>query len=317
MTDNAPIEANSNKPSIVVVCGPTGIGKTSAAIEIAEVFGGEIISADSMQIYRLMDIGTAKPTASEKARIPHHLIDIIDPDEDFDAARFISLARPLVFDLHRGGTLPVIAGGTGLYIKALLHGLFQARPPEPEIRRRLKDEAAAFGPETLHERLAHIDPQAAIRMHPNDTFRIIRALETYEITGRTLSDHHRTHGFVDSPFRTFKIGLHMERDQLYQRINRRVDRMIAAGLLEEVKSLLQRGYSEDLKSMQAIGYRQMVDYLKGRLEWEEALRILKRDSRRYAKRQMTWFKADPSIGWIDPQRLQDVYPRIKNFLDCV
>jgi tRNA dimethylallyltransferase len=314
MTDNALIEANSNKPSIIVVCGPTGIGKTAAAIEIAETFGGEIISADSMQVYRLMDIGTAKPTVQEQARIRHHLIDIVDPDEDFDAARFGSLARPLIFALIRKNKLPVVAGGTGLYIKALIHGLFQARPPAPEIRRKLKDEAASRGPSALHERLGRVDPQAAAGIHPNDVFRIIRALETYELTGRPISDHHRIHGFSESPFQAFKIGLTMDRKALYERINRRVDLMIAAGLLAEVKGLLGKGYAENLKAMQSIGYRHMADYLGGRLSWEESVRTLKRDTRRYAKRQLTWFRADPDISWVTPTELQNIYPEIHRFL---
>jgi tRNA dimethylallyltransferase len=304
----------SPKPSIIVVCGPTGIGKTAAAIEIAETFGGEIISADSMQVYRLMDIGTAKPTAEEKARIPHHLVDIVAPDEDFDAARFASLARPLIFALNRRNKLPVVAGGTGLYVKALIHGLSQARPAAPEIRRKLKEEAASQGTSALHARLGRIDPQAAARIHPNDGFRIIRALETYEVTGRPISDHHCKHGFAESPFRALKIGLTMDRKALYERINQRVDLMIAAGLLVEVKGLLGKGYSEKLKAMQSIGYRHMADYLAGRLSWEESVRTLKRDSRRYAKRQMTWFRADSEVTWIPPTQLQNIYPEIHRFL---
>jgi tRNA dimethylallyltransferase len=305
----------SQKPSILVVCGPTAVGKTSAAIAIAEAFGGEIVGADSMQIYRCMDIGTAKPSAEEQARVPHHMIDIVSPDEDFDAARYVFLARPLVFELCRRGVLPVVAGGTGLYIKALIHGLFDARPPDPVVRRQLQAEAAAAGAAVLHQRLGRIDPPAAARIHPNDAFRIIRALETYEQTGRVLSEHHRRHGFPDPPFRVFKIGLTMQRESLYRRIDRRVERMIAAGLLPEVQDLLKRGYAEGLKSMQAIGYRHMVAHLRGEMDWDETVRTLKRDTRRYAKRQFTWFKADPAIAWIEPHRVAELYPQIQGFID--
>jgi tRNA dimethylallyltransferase len=306
----------SPKPPVVVICGPTGIGKTTTAIKIAETFGAEIISADSMQIYRFMDIGTAKPTAEEKARIRHYLIDIVNPDEDFDAARFVSLARPLIFTLNQKGKLPVVAGGTGMYIKALIHGLFRAQPPDPEVRLKLKADAEALGPAVLHHRLSRIDPEAATRIHPNDAFRIIRALETYETTGRKLSDHHLGHGFAESPFRAFKIGLTLDRQKLYERIDRRVDKMIEAGLLDEVKNLLGRGYSANLKALQSIGYRHMSDYLAGRLSWEESVRTLKRDTRHYAKRQLTWFRADPEITWMEPAVIENRYPDIRRFLSA-
>ena len=302
------------KPKIIVICGPTGIGKTSVAVELAEKLGGEIISADSMQIYRYMDIGTAKPTVAEQARVVHHMVDIIDPDEDFDAVGFAGMAREKVMQLHQAGVLSVVAGGTGLYIKALLQGLFQSNPVDPKIRERLNQEAAESGSRHLHERLQQVDPDTADRLHPNDTYRIIRALETIESTGRSISDHHQAHGFKDEPFNALKIGLQMDRQMLYDRIDRRVELMIEAGLVDEVKNLLSRGFSADLKSMQSIGYRHMVDFIEGRLSWDECLRTLKRDTRRFAKRQFTWFGADSRIQWHAPDELNQIIRITQGFM---
>ena len=307
----------TEKPKIVVICGPTGIGKTAVGIELAEKLGGEIINADSMQIYRYMDIGTAKPTAAEQGRVRHHMIDIVDPDEDFDAVGFARMAREKVTQLHQKGVCPVVAGGTGLYIKALLQGLFHSNPVDPEIRNRLNQEAAESGSSHLHERLQQVDPDTADRLHPNDTYRIIRALETIESTGRSISEHHQDHGFKDEPFNALKIGLQMDRRMLYDRIDRRVDLMIEAGLAEEVKSLLDRGYAGDLKSMQSIGYRHMVDVLNGRVPWEECIRTLKRDTRRFAKRQFTWFGADPTIAWYQPGELKLITRLVLDFVGDV
>jgi tRNA dimethylallyltransferase len=305
---------STTKPKLVVICGPTGIGKTSAAIGVAETFGGEIINADSMQVYRSMTIGTAKPTAEEQARIPHHLVDVVDPDEDFDAARFSLQARKIVHDLTRRKVIPVVAGGTGLYIKAMLYGLFKTDPPDPAIRRKLRAEADTIGSDALHRRLKVIDPQAAARIHSHDTFRIIRALETVVTTGKSITDHHFRHGFRESPFRDLKIGLDMDRKQLYEGINSRVDAMIADGLVEEVRELLKSGVDGRSKAMRALGYRHMVDFLCGRLPWEEAVRIMKRDTRRFAKRQLSWFRADKDIEWCTPESISSLYPKIAAFL---
>jgi tRNA dimethylallyltransferase len=246
-----------------------------------------------------MDIGTAKPTADEQNRVPHHMIDIVDPDEDFDAVRFAKMARERVMQLHQKGILPVVVGGTGLYIKALLQGLFQSHPVDPQIRDRLTQEAAEHGSGYLHERLKQVDPETAERLHPNDTYRVLRALETIESTGRSISEHHQDHDFADEPFDALKIGLQMDRQRLYNRIDRRVDLMIAAGLLDEVKMLLGKGYTSDLKAMQSIGYRHMAAYIQGSLPWDECIRTFKRDTRRFAKRQFTWFGADDKIQWYE------------------
>jgi len=302
------------KPKIVIICGPTGIGKTSVAIDIAGTVNGEIISADSMQIFRHMDIGTAKPSPVELAKARHHMIDIVNPDEHFDAALFSEIAHNKVLKLDKRSIVPIVAGGTGLYIKALIHGLFGADPYDPDIRIRLKREADAHGADFLYKRLAKSDPVAAGRIHPNDTYRIIRALELVEATGKTISKHHGEHGFADKRYTVLKIGLQMEREALYDRINQRVDVMIEKGLVDEVRGLLERGYSQDLKSMQSIGYRHMIDFIKGCGLLDETIRTLKRDTRRYAKRQMTWFNADPEIVWTKPDHAEDILLRIKEFL---
>lgn len=302
------------KSKVIVICGPTALGKTSVGIELATAFNGEIIGADSMQIYRYMDIGTAKPTPYEKSCAPHHLIDIVDPDEHFDAKKYSKMAHEKIMELHGQGIIPFVVGGTGLYIKALVQGLFKVRPADHEVRMRLKQEAEKHGADLLHKRLSNQDPYAAERIHPNDTYRIIRALEIYELTGKTISEYHREHKFKDEPFRVFKIGLQMDRELMYDRINHRVDAMIEAGFLDEVKMLLARRYSADLKSMQSIGYRHMVDFIEGRTLWDETLRTLKRDTRRYAKRQLTWFKADSDIVWTAPGQLNDIRRMIKKFV---
>lgn len=303
------------KPKIVVIGGPTGVGKTAAAVAVAGAFNGEIVGADSMQIYRHMDIGTAKPTPEERARVRHHLVDILSPDEPFDAARYAERAGEVIEDLHEIGMLPLVVGGTGLYIKALVHGIFQARPVDPDVRERLKREAEIGGSTRLYERLRLKDPEAARRLHPNDAFRIIRALEVWEATGRPLSDHHGDHRFAAARFDALKIGLTLPRDALYERIDRRVDLMIADGLPEEVKTLMEMGYGPDLKSMQSIGYRHMAAWLTGDLAWVEAVRTLKRDTRRYAKRQLTWFRADPGMVWHSPDETAAITDRVAAFLE--
>lgn len=293
------------KPKIIVICGPTGIGKTAMSIELAQRFNGEIVGADSMQIYKYMDIGTAKPTAQERAQVPHHLVDFVDPAEPFDAVRYAEIAEKTAMSLIDRGKLPIVAGGTGLYIKSLIYGIFEAEPVDRAIRRELRKEAEEVGSHALHERLKSCDPEAGARIHPNDAYRIIRALETFAATGKTLSEFQNQHRFAQARFDALKIGLFMERERLYERIDRRVDLMIQEGLLDEVKGLLERGYSPELKAMQSLGYRHMADYLQGAIDWEEALRTLKRDTRRYAKRQLTWFRADPEICRMGPDAVEE------------
>jgi len=303
------------KETIIVVCGPTGIGKTSTAIKIAEAENGEIVGADSMQIYRHMNIGTAKPTEAERARAVHHLIDVVNPDEDFDAAKFAEMAGRVIADIAGRGALPVVAGGTGLYIKSLTRGLFHSVAGDREIRKRLRGEAGEKGIETLYRELEKIDPQTAARVHRNDTYRILRALEVYKTTGRTMRELQVEHGFAEEKYRCLKIGLTMDRDRLYERINRRVDAMVAQGLEEEVRGLLEMGYAPELKAMQSIGYRHMVACITGKIERGEMLATLKRDTRRYAKRQFTWFRADPAVHWFKPGETEKILALVSDFLD--
>ena len=302
------------KPKVILICGPTGIGKTSVGIQIAEELGGEIIGADSMQIYRYMDIGTAKPTAEEQARVVHHMIDIVNPDEHFDAACYAELAHDIAMRLHNRGITPFVVGGSGLYIKALFQGLFKSEPIDRSIRNRIKKEAAEKGSVVLYERLKQIDPNTAGRLHPNDTYRIIRAIETIESTGRSISVHHQDHGFAGNKFDVLKICLQMDRHKLYSQIDQRVDLMIKWGFVGEVKNLLGLGYSSGLKSMQSIGYRHIIDFIEGRLIWDECLRTLKRDTRRFAKRQLTWFGAENDLHWYSPSQFTQITTLVQKFI---
>lgn len=301
-------------PRITVICGPTGVGKTLAAIEVASALGAEIINADSMQIYRYMDIGTAKPSALEQARILHHMIDVVDPNEPFDAQQYSDMGRKLIFQLSEEGVPVVVAGGTGLYIRALFQGLFDAGSGNPKLRQNLNFEAQAKGADYLYQRLCKCDPISAVKIHPHDTFRLVRALEIFETTGQPISAWHQEHRRVPPLFDVLKIGLYRQREILYERINRRVDLMIEEGLLYEVNSLLNRGYSFELKPLQSIGYRHLIDFIDGRLSWDDTLQTLKRDTRRYAKRQLTWFNSDSQVKWMDADCLYEIIDTVKSFI---
>ena len=302
------------KSGVIIIAGPTCVGKTEVAMTLAEPLRGQIVSADAMQVYRYMDIGTAKPTQQEQARVRHHLIDVVDPDEPFSAARFKTAAEAVIGELHEKGRPVFVVGGTGLYIKALTRGLFRVQEGNGALRERLRAEAKDLGSRVLHQRLQDVDPEGAARIHPHDAYRIVRALEVLELTGKPLSEHHSAHGFSDDPYHVLKIGLFLDREMLYQRINQRVDRMLEAGFLKEVKGLLSRGYSPKLSSMKSIGYRHMAEYLEGDVTWEETVRRFKRDTRRYAKRQMAWFKADPEILWLQPSAIDIMSRKIDSFL---
>jgi tRNA dimethylallyltransferase len=290
------------------------VGKTAAAIELAERIGGEIVNADSMQVYRCMDIGTAKPTAAEQARVRHHMIDVVDPDQPFNAAAFARLGRAAVAEIVSRGKVPVVAGGTGLYVKALLGGLARRAVSDPAARERLWQRVQSDGSAALHQRLSRVDPETAARVHPNDAVRIVRALEVLEVSGRPISAHHRGHRFADAPYTAMRIGLNLERDLLYKRIDGRVEAMLAEGLEAEVRSLLARGYGQDLKPMQSLGYRHICAYLSGRVALEEAIATCKRDTRHFAKRQLTWFRADPEIRWTTPDAIAALLPQVEAFL---
>ena len=308
---NAPsaIEA----PKIVVIVGPTGSGKTGFAIGLARRFNGEIVGADSMQIYRCMDIGTAKPTPAEQAAAPHHMIDIVDPDQDFDAATYAKMATDIIFQIISRGRTAFVVGGTGFYIKALIHGLFEEGPSDPAVRRRLRQQVESEGAAALARRLQKIDYAAAEKIHPNDTYRIIRALEVFEVTGEPLTVFQQRHGFREQRFNTLELGLTWPRPVLYDRINQRVEVMMAQGFLDEVRQLLASGYGMDLKSMQSLGYRHLAAVIKGDSRLADAVTTLKRDHRRYAKRQLTWFGARQSVHWLTPDQTASAGDLIRAF----
>ncbi len=299
---------------IITICGPTGIGKTDFAIALAKDFCGEIIGADSMQIYKYMDIGTAKPDAGELAQAPHHLVDFVDPVENFDAGRYAQMAARKIEEICERNRVPIVAGGTGLYIRSLLYGLFRSQPVCQKIVAQLTALLEKKGSAYLHQQLQTCDPAAAQKIHPKDSFRIIRALEIFKTTGSPISLRQQEHNFSSPRYQSLTIGLFMDRNLLYDRINLRVDAMIRQGLLAEVTDLVEKGYSLDLKSMQSIGYRHMGWFLTGKQPFDQAVHLLKRDSRRYAKRQFTWFKKEPGIIWLEPSQLDAARALAKEFL---
>ncbi len=289
------------KPKLVIVLGPTAVGKSDTVLDLALQFGGEIISADSQQVYRHMDIGTAKPSREQREKIPHHLIDIVDPDEQFNAAMFRNLAIEIACKLAERDKRIIVGGGTGLYIKALTKGLFAGPGRDPQIREALEWEIEEHGIASLYHRLEQIDPESAAWINPHDRQRITRALEVYHATGRKISEWQTEHAFNDLLFDVLKIGLDRPRSELYDRIDRRCEFMIAGGLLDEVKKLVEMGYGFDLKPMQSVGYRHLGLFLRGRMSLDNAVHLMKRDTRRFAKRQLTWFHSDREIRWFDPE----------------
>jgi tRNA dimethylallyltransferase len=300
------IEA-SCRTKITVILGPTSSGKSELAVRLAELCGGEIVNADSMQVYRGMDIGTAKPSREQRQRVPHHLLDIVDPDADFSASDFRREAARAISVIREKGKHVFVVGGTGLYIKALLKGLVDSPRGEESIRRELRETAMECGGVELLRRLAEIDPVTAARLHPNDQVRIIRALEVFRQTGRPISSFRSEHDFAGDFYDALKIGITVERSELYRRIEERVERMIAEGFLAEVRQLLDRGFNPGLKPFRAIGYKELCGYLAGNYPFEEALRLIKRDTRRYAKRQITWFRQDNEIKWVEyPARFDTI-----------
>lgn len=295
----APDTTLIEKPPIVIVAGPTASGKTELALRLAEQSNAEIVNADSMQVYRGLDIGTAKPSPEELGRVPHHLIDIAEPDCNFSASDFRLAAEEAIRDITGRGKNVIVVGGTGLYIRALLQGLVDSPRGKVEIRQSLAEQSQREGKEAMLARLMQVDPVTALRLHPNDQVRIIRALEVYYETGRPISAFRDDHGFGGDYYRSLKIGIHVDRAELYERIDRRVDTMMELGLLQEVEKLLHAGYRPDLKSMRSIGYRQVCSLLGGEYTYDEAVSLIKRDTRRYAKRQLTWFRTDPEIKWVE------------------
>jgi tRNA dimethylallyltransferase len=303
---------NQERPRVAVLLGPTAVGKTEVSLALAQEVGAEIVGADSLQVYRELDIGTAKPTPADRTRVPHHLLDVAAPTEPYDAARYSREARAVLATLHQRRVPPLVVGGTGLYLKALLYGLFAEGSPARGIRERLRSELGGAGLPELYQRLARLDPATATRLHRHDTYRILRALEVISATGRPVSDLLAAHRFQDCPYEVLKLGLALPREELYRRIEHRTQAMLAQGWLLEVEGLLRR-YPPELKPLQAIGYRHLVNFLTGRWGWDEALELLQRDTRRYAKRQLTWFKADPAVCWFHPDQLEEMRESLHRF----
>ena len=301
-------------PKLLIVLGPTAVGKSEAAIDLAFKFNGEIVNADSQQVYRHMNIGTGKPGPAQRAKVAHHLIDIVDPGAEFNAALFRRMAIERAEDIRSRGKTVIVCGGTGLYLKALTEGLFVGPPKDAAIRQRLGEEADEKGVAALYDRLIAADPATVGRIHPNDRYRIIRALEVYELTGKAMTQWQGEHKFQDRLFDTLKIGLNRDRQELYDLINRRCAAMVERGLADEVKELQKQGYSPDLRALQSIGYRHMALYLRGDISLEEALVLMQRDTRRLAKRQLTWFRADKEIRWFHPEKeRENVVRTVKEF----
>ncbi len=293
-------------PPVILLAGPTAVGKTQLALEIAQRLGTEIINCDSMQVYRYMEIGTAKPTPEERALVPHHLLDVANPDEPFDAARYAELARPVIESLQNRGKMPLVVGGTGLYMKVLTRGICPAAPRDPAIREQLRRELEEHGLERLHQELGRVDPEAGRRLHPHDRQRVLRALEVQRLTGIPLSCWQSQHRFQQTIYRTVKIFLYRDRNVLYERINRRVRQMLEQGLVAEVGRLLAMGYGPELKSMQAVGYKQLAAHLLGACPLASAVSDMERATRHYARRQLTWFRGDSEFRWVQADDWQGI-----------
>ena len=285
---------------LLVIAGPTATGKTALGVEAALSLNGEVVSADSMQIYRRMDIGTAKPTPEEMRGVPHHMLDVAEPGEGFSVSRYVEMATDCVEDIRRRGRLPIVVGGTGLYIDGLLRGTdYAAAPDDPSLRAELEAEYDSLGGEAFRDRLRAVDPERAELLAPGDKKRLVRAMEVWRLTGETITAHDERSRLTPPRYRALKLALDFrDRQRLYDRIDRRADDMFARGLTEEVRALLAEGVTEDCTSMQAIGYKETAEYLRGQCTLEEAMELVRRRSRQYAKRQLTWFRRDESVRWI-------------------
>lgn len=301
------------KKPLVILTGPTAAGKTKLSVALAEAIGGEIISADSMQVYRRMDIGSAKIRPEEMKGIPHHLIDILEPVEEFNVVRFQTLAKEALKQIYGRNRIPIVAGGTGFYIQALLYDIdFTENKEQPKIRSELEAAAREKGAEALHQMLREADPKGAEQIHANNVKRVIRALEYYRLTGERISEHNEAQRQKESPYNAAYFVLNDERERLYERIDARVDVMLKEGLLEEVKALKAMGVSRGMVSMQGLGYKEMLSCLEGEISFPEAVRILKRDTRHFAKRQLTWFRRERDVIWLNQPDFQYDQEKILN-----
>lgn len=299
--------------------GPTAVGKTAASIGLAKAVEGEIISADSMQVYRGMDIGSAKISRKEMDGVRHYLVDVLEPEEEFNVVKFQRLARQAAEEIYSRNKIPIVVGGTGFYIQALLYDIdFTENDGDISLRQELEKTAEEKGPEYLHQLLQEVDPQAARDLHPNNIKRVIRALEFYRQTGQKISEHNRKERAKESPYRYAYFVLTDDRARLYDRIDRRVDAMMEAGLLEEVRSLRDRGVKRTCTSMQGLGYKELYACLEGECSLDEAVRIIKRDTRHFAKRQLAWFRRERDVIWLDKGRfLQDEGRILQEMLRCL
>lgn len=312
-----PSSNDAKKNKVIVIAGPTASGKTDLAIELALEVDGEVVSADSMQIYRKMDIGTAKPTMEERRGIPHHMIDIVDPDEEYSVAQYKSAAVACIKEIIGRGKVPIVAGGTGLYINSLVYNIdFSDTICDWDYREQLKILALEKGPRYLHQMLEEIDPKSAAAIHPNNIKRVIRALEVYKTTGRPISSHKEESRKNPPPYDYKIFGLEITRDTLYSRIEKRVDKMMSLGLYEEVEGLLNSGYSPDLVSLQGIGYKEIISAIMGECSLETAIENIKLGTRHLAKRQMTWFKKTEGLKWIQAEQT-DIWAMIKILTDAL
>lgn len=303
------------KKPLIILTGPTAVGKTQASIGLAKAIGGEIISADSMQVYKSMDIGSAKITTEEMDGVPHYLVDVLEPDEEFHVVRFQTMAKEALKKIYANGRIPIVVGGTGFYIQALLYNIdFTESTEDSAFRKQLEEIALKEGSEYLHTMLQKVDPKAAEEIHANNVKRVIRALEFHEQTGLKISEHNEMERQKESPYNFCYFVLTDERSVLYDRINERVDLMLKKGLVDEVQALKDRGYTKDMVSMQGLGYKEILDYLNGELSLEEAIYILKRDTRHFAKRQLTWFRREREVTWIEKNKFKHNEQQILEYM---
>lgn len=304
-----------NKPKLVILTGPTAVGKSELSIALAKQIGGEIISADSMQVYRHMDIGSAKIMPEQMDGIMHHLIDVLDPTEEFNVVSFQQLARKALSGIYERGHIPIVVGGTGFYIQALVYDIdFTENDEDTALRMRLEKIASVEGPEALYECLRSIDPESCENIHAHNIKRVIRAIEFYEKTGQKISEHNKQQRARISPYQFVYFVLNDDRDRLYGRIEERVDLMVKQGLIEEVSALADAGCTRDMVSMQGLGYKEILDYLDGKVSLEEAVYTLKRDTRHFAKRQLTWFRRERDVLWIDKPKYGYDEKRILDYI---
>jgi len=310
---------NQEKQPLIILTGPTAVGKTHLSVELAKRINGEIVSADSMQVYRGMDIGSAKVTQEEMQGIPHHLIDELEPWEEFHVVKFQELAQKYIGEVQERGRIPILTGGTGFYIQAVLYGIdFTEHGSDLAYREKLEALAAEQNPQVLHDMLRAVDPESADAIHANNVKRVIRALEFYHATGEKISEHNAEERQKESPYNFVYFVLNDDRTRLYERIDRRVDQMIEDGLLEEVKRLQAAGCTREMVSMQGLGYKELLDYLAGVYSLEEAVRVLKRDTRHFAKRQLTWFRRERDVTWVNKNEFAYEEERMLEYMiDCL